>query len=109
MELNEKHREIVYCIEDIVCDIIGVCRKDIMDKNKATAPTVARNITWYILHFEYGYSANTIAKIYNRSTRNIFKQIADIKYKIENCKFYANMHDKAMGLLKNSPIAKPII
>lgn len=101
MILPKRDIKQIETIENAVCSIIGVRPMDIINRDKTQAPTVARNLVWYILHNDYRYSGNQIANIYLRKSRVVWNQIADIKYKIGNCLFYTELYNRVKESLSD--------
>lgn len=67
-----------------ICECFG------FDKNEFIQPRVSRNISsvrnvvYYILHKEMGFSLSNIAKYFNRQIRTIVIANATIKYRLQN-------------------------
>lgn len=68
----------------------SICESFGFDKNEFIKPRVSRNISsvrnivYYILHKEMGFSLSKIAKYFDRQVRTIVIANATIKYRLQN-------------------------
>lgn len=69
-------------IEEIVCKAYNITAHELRNGGSKRLYSSARAMTWYILHYHYNWSANAIAKEYNRSDRGIKQMIANIKFQL---------------------------
>lgn len=93
-------------IIELIANYFGFEYGDLIEKSNKVKVSNARNYAYYILHYDYGYSANKIAKHFGRTRGTIFAQIADIKYLIKNIKMYRNEYNSIMEYIKNEPTAE---
>lgn len=81
-------------IEEKVCNYFGVEREILVAKNKFRQPSLARGYLWYVLHYDYKMSINTLAKQYGRTVRRVNRVISKIKYLVETQKTYKGHYEK---------------
>lgn len=91
MEYNE--------IEKIICEYFNVEQHSLYGQRGQENVTNARFYLWYILHYDMNLSVNRIAKIYNKTPRNISYAIAKIKDGITYQPYYKNIYKE----LKKTP------
>ena len=87
-----------------IANYFGYYDNDLLSRDKNGKLPLARNYAYYLLHYEYGYSISNIAKTFCRTTRNIFHQIATVKYLIDNIKEYKQEYNSLVFSVKNKPI-----
>ena len=61
---------------------IGISMEELVEKNHSKNISQVRNIVYYILHCDMGYSFNKIARFFNRCDREIKYRVAQIKFMI---------------------------
>lgn len=85
-------------IEEKVCNYFGVGIETLVAKNKLRQPSLARGYLWYILHYDYKLSINTLAKQYGRTARRVNRVISKTKYLVETQKTYKGHYEKIKQL-----------
>lgn len=90
-------------IIELIANYFGFEYGDLIEKSNKVKVSNARNYAYYILHYDYGYSANKIAKHFGRTRGTVFAQIADIKYLIKNIKIYSKEYTSVMNAINNEP------
>jgi len=71
-------------VESVVSAFFDIDLKDVYSRDRKRSTSNARAFIWFILHYDVGLSSSEIAKIYNRTRRNVFLQLSAIKFLIEN-------------------------
>lgn len=69
-------------LEKAVCKVCEISEDELRNGGAKRVYSSARSLTWYILHYNLGYSAHAIAKEYGRSDRGVKKMIANIKFQL---------------------------
>lgn len=81
-------------VEEKICKYFGVDSERLLEKNKYRQECLARCYLWYILHYEYNWSINDIAKCYERNARTVKRRIARTKYVVTTQKLYKEHYEK---------------
>lgn len=90
--------------EEIDCTISQVCRyynvtfEQVLKKNNSKQMSMARNMMLYILHCDQSVSFGVLAKMFNRTSRNIQMRVADTKYIVENQKKYQKIYTEIKAI-----------
>ena len=69
-------------IEESVCKAYNITAHELRNGGSKRLYSSARAITWYVLHYHFNWSANAIAKEYNRSDRGVKQMISNIKFQL---------------------------
>jgi chromosomal replication initiation ATPase DnaA len=69
-------------IEESVCKAYNITAHELRNGGSKRLYSSARAMTWYILHYHYNWSANAIAKEYDRSDRGIKQMISNVKFQL---------------------------
>lgn len=83
-------------ISAVVCKYFKVREIDILGSNRKEKVFNAKTFLWYILHYELRLSANTIAIIYMKDKRGIFRGISKIKNGISSQPYYKLIYEDLM-------------
>lgn len=83
-----------------VANFFGFTAEQLKEKNASANVSKARNFLYYILHFDCNYSSAKISKTLNRTQRQVVRQNAITKYRIENFKDYNDLYLKLSKELK---------
>lgn len=79
-------------IEEAVCGYLNISTQSLVNQDRKANITLGRGIVMYILHKQYGFSANELAKLYFRTRRAVFWHINKIDYLIKKQKMYMKMY-----------------
>lgn len=91
-------------IIESIANYFGYYYDDLLSRDKNGDLPLARNYAYYLLHYEYGFSISKIAKTFGRTKRNVFHQIASIKYLINNINEYNQEYYRLVFSINNKPI-----
>lgn len=69
---------------DSICNCFGFEKNEFIKPRVGRKISSVRNIVYYILHKEMGFSLSKIAKYFNRQIRTIVIANATIKYRLQN-------------------------
>lgn len=75
-----------------VANFFGFTPEQLKEKDASAKVSKARNFLYYVLHFDYNYSSAKISKAMNRTQRQVVRQNAITKYRIENFKDYNDLY-----------------
>lgn len=86
--------EIIENVSKTICDISCVELSDILSKKKNLSINTTRGMLWYILHYDYNISISKLTLFFNRTPRNIKRQIAQYRFFINNYDDYKELYSK---------------
>jgi chromosomal replication initiation ATPase DnaA len=81
-------------IENKICRYFNVTQDLLVGKNCFGQASLARNYLWYILHYDYNLSINTISKEYDRTQRRIKRVVSKTKYLVTTQRLYKEHYEK---------------
>lgn len=67
-----------------ICQCFGFDKKEFIKHRGNRKMSSVRNVVFYVLHQEMGFSLSKIAKFFNRQIRTIVIANATIKYRLQN-------------------------
>lgn len=84
-----------YEVIDKVCGHFGLKREDVMAFDKSGYVCLARNFSYYFLHYEGDrLSISKIAAIFGRKERGVKKVLAVIKYLVATQRRYSSIYEE---------------
>lgn len=89
-------REEATVIAGKIADQFGYTLERLKEKGNSTHLSNARNIAYYILHYDYGVSLNELAEMFGRTNREVCYRIAKLREK----------HDKEPAFRKRCEFIK---
>lgn len=68
----------------------SVLWEEMVEKNHSHRITQARNMTYFVMHYYMNISANKIANVFERSSREVKYRLSNMKFLISTQKSYHN-------------------
>jgi chromosomal replication initiation ATPase DnaA len=93
MKLAYKFQNKIDEIAEEVCKYFNVSEQQIISRDCTENVSNARYFLWYILHYEMKLSGKTLAKMYFRTHRGVFKGVAKIRSGLKTQPFYQIIYD----------------
>lgn len=82
---------------NIICNIANLTTNEIKSNNKRNSTIVAARYIFSYIAYSYGYSMPDVAKNINIDTSNIYRNEADIAYRIETRKLYNDIYNNTIN------------
>lgn len=82
-----------------IANCFGYSLNDVKNKDISHKVSQVRNIIYYVLHFELGYSSKKIATYFGRDDRHIKHQNSITKYQVKTFDDVRSVLTKALNTL----------
>ena len=94
IKISEREEEVFSETEYFIEQYFGVNVNKMVSRNTTNKVSIARNMMFYILHYDFKISIGKIAQAYFRTPRAVSLQISITKFQVKNEEAYKDMHDK---------------
>lgn len=94
---SSKDRSIMDKVEKVISRKFHIDSQRFIEKDTSDNVSLARSYLFYILHYDYNFSAAKISDNYFRTIRAVFFSLSKIGYRIKNQRIYKDMYNEIVN------------